>query len=232
MITKRLATERGGGDHGWLNTRHTFSFSDYYDPDQMGFRVLRVMNEDRVAPGQGFGMHGHQDMEIISYVLEGELGHKDSLGHGSVLRPGEFQCMTAGTGIRHSEFNPSATEPVHFYQIWILPDRTGHAPSYDQRSLPAAERQGRLQLVASPDGRENSLTIHQDAEIYLSTLARGEQVTQAVRPRRFGWLQVLRGSVQLNGVTLEAGDGAAIGEETALTVRAVGPAEVMLFDLP
>jgi redox-sensitive bicupin YhaK (pirin superfamily) len=232
MIEKRAANERGGGDHGWLNTRHSFSFSDYYDPDQMGFRVLRVMNEDRVAPGQGFGMHGHQDMEIISYVLEGELGHKDSLGHGSVLRPGEFQCMTAGTGIRHSEFNPSATEPVHFYQIWILPDRAGHEPSYDQRSFPAAERQGRLQLFASPDGRENSLTIHQDAEVYLSSLTRGEQVTHAMRPGRSAWLQVLRGSAQLNGVALEAGDGTAISDETSLAIRAVGPAEVMLFDLP
>jgi quercetin 2,3-dioxygenase len=232
MINKRLANERGGGDHGWLNTRHTFSFSDYYDQENMGFRVLRVMNEDRVAPGQGFGMHGHQDMEIISYVLEGELGHKDSLGHGSVLRPGEFQCMTAGTGIRHSEFNPSATDPVHFYQIWILPDRAGHPPSYDQRSFSAAERQGRLQLVAAPDGRENSLTIHQDAEIYLSSLARGGQVTHTLRPGRSAWLQILRGSVQLNGIALDAGDGAAISDETALAVRAVGPAEVMLFDLP
>src|SRR5262249_44113647 len=152
-----------------LNTRHTFSFSDYYDPAQMGFSALRVINEDRVAPGQGFGMHGHQDMEIISYVLEGGLGHKDSLGHGSTLRPGEFQAMSAGTGIRHSEFNPSANEPVHFYQIWIVPDRKGHAPRYDQRTFPEAERQGKLRLVASPDGRENSLSIHQDAEVFLST---------------------------------------------------------------
>jgi quercetin 2,3-dioxygenase len=232
MIKRRSANERGGGDHGWLNTRHTFSFSDYYDPEQMGFRTLRVVNEDRVAPGQGFGMHGHQDMEIISYVLEGELGHKDSLGHGSVLRPGELQCMTAGTGIRHSEFNPSATDPVHFYQIWILPDRAGHEPHYDQRSFPANERQGNLRLVVSPDGRENSLTIHQDAEVYLSSLARGEQLAHALLPGRFGWLQILRGSVQLNGVALEAGDGAAISDESSLAVRAVGPAEVMLFDLP
>jgi quercetin 2,3-dioxygenase len=232
MIKKRAANERGGGDHGWLNTRHTFSFSDYYDEAHMGFHSLRVMNEDRVGPGQGFGMHGHQDMEIISYVLEGELGHKDSLGHGAVLRPGEFQCMTAGTGIRHSEFNPSATEPVHFYQIWILPDRAGHQPNYDQRSFPEAERQGKLRLVASPDGRENSLTIHQDAEVYLSSLARGEQVTHTLGAGRSAWLQILRGSVQLNGIALEAGDGAAISEETAQTVRAAGPAEVMLFDLP
>jgi redox-sensitive bicupin YhaK (pirin superfamily) len=232
MIKKRAANERGGGDHGWLNTRHTFSFNDYHDPAHMGFHSLRVMNEDRVAPGQGFGMHGHQDMEIISYVLEGELGHKDSLGHGAVLRPGEFQCMTAGTGIRHSEFNPSATEPVHFYQIWILPDRAGHQPNYDQRSFPEAERQGKLRLVASPDGRENSLTIYQDAEVFLSSLARGEQVTHTLRAGRSAWLQILRGSVQLNGIALEAGDGAAVSEEAAPTVRAAGPAEVMLFDLP
>jgi redox-sensitive bicupin YhaK (pirin superfamily) len=231
MIKKRPANERGGGNHGWLNTRHTFSFSDYYDPAHMGFHALRVMNEDRVAPGQGFSMHGHQDMEIISYVLEGELGHKDSLGHGAVLRPGEFQCMTAGTGIRHSEFNPSVSEPVHFYQIWILPDRAGHKPNYDQRSFPAAERQGRLRLVASPDGRENSLTLHQDAEVYLSSLARGEQATHSLQPGRSAWLQILRGSAQLNGIALEAGDGAAISEESSLSVRAARPAEVMLFDL-
>jgi redox-sensitive bicupin YhaK (pirin superfamily) len=232
MIKKRPAGERGGGDHGWLNTRHTFSFSDYYDPAHMGFHALRVMNEDRVAPGQGFGMHGHQDMEIISYVLEGELGHKDSLGHGAALRPGEFQCMTAGTGIRHSEFNPSATEPVHFYQIWILPDRAGHEPHYDQRTFPVDERQGQLRLVASPDGRENSLTIHQDAAVYLSSLGRGEQVQHTLGRGRSGWLQVLRGSVQLNGIALEAGDGAAISDESSLAIRAAGPAEVMLFDLP
>ena len=153
MIQKRPAGERGGGDHGWLDTRHTFSFNDYYDPQYMGFRVLRVINEDRVRPGKGFGMHGHQDMEIITYVLEGGLGHKDSLGNGAVLAPREFQCMTAGTGIRHSEFNASPTELVHFYQIWILPDRPGHSPSYAQKAFPQADARGRLRLVASPDGR-------------------------------------------------------------------------------
>jgi redox-sensitive bicupin YhaK (pirin superfamily) len=232
MIKKRLASARGGGDHGWLDTRHTFSFNDYHDPDYMGFRVLRVINEDRVQPGQGFGTHGHRDMEIISYVLEGELGHRDSLGHGSVLRPGEFQCMTAGTGIRHSEFNPSATEPVHFYQIWILPVRPGLVPSYDQKSFPKAEQQGRLRLVASPDGRDGSLTIHQDAEVFLSSLPAGQQVTHSLRSGRYAWLQVLRGAIQLNGVALAAGDGAAVSDESSLAVNTAGPAEVMLFDLP
>jgi redox-sensitive bicupin YhaK (pirin superfamily) len=232
MIVKRPAGERGGGNHGWLDTRHTFSFSDYYDPRHMGFRVLRVINEDRVQPGQGFGMHGHRDMEIVTYVLEGELEHRDSLGNGEVLRPGEFQRMTAGTGIRHSEFNPSPTQPVHLYQIWLLPDRPGHQPSYEQKSFPAAERTGRLRLVASPDGRDGSLTIHQNAEVFLSSLDQGRPVTLALRPGRHAWLQVLRGGVQLNGLDLDAGDGAAVSDETALTLTAARPAEVMLFDLP
>jgi redox-sensitive bicupin YhaK (pirin superfamily) len=232
MIKKRPANERGGGDHGWLDTRHTFSFSDYQDPEHMGFRALRVINEDRVEAGQGFGMHAHRDMEIISYVLEGGLGHKDSLGNGSVLRPGEFQCMTAGTGIRHSEFNPSETEPVHFYQIWILPDRPGHPPSYDQKSFPVAERQGRLRLVASPDGRDGSLNIHQDVLVFLASLEGGQQVTHSLRSSRYAWLQILRGAVQLGGVALVAGDGAALSDESSLAITAAGPAEVMLFDLP
>ena len=232
MLKKRPANERGGGDHGWLNTRHTFSFNDYYDPEYMGFRVLRVINEDRVAPGQGFGTHGHRDMEIISYVLSGALAHRDSLGHEAVLRPGEFQCMTAGTGIRHSEFNPSETEPVHFYQIWLLPDGPGHTPRYDQRSFPEDERRGRLRLVTSPDGRDGSLKIHQDAEVYLATIGPGDRVTHDLRPGRYAWLQVLRGAVELNGTALTAGDGAAVAEEPSLAVTAAVPAEVMLFDLP
>jgi len=232
MLKKRPANERGGGDHGWLNTRHTFSFNDYYDPEHMGFRVLRVINEDRVQPGQGFGTHGHRDMEIISYVLEGALAHRDSLGHEAVLRPGEFQCMTAGTGIRHSEFNPSETEPVHFYQIWLLPDGPGHTPRYDQRSFPEDERRGRLRLVTSPDGRDGSLKIHQDAEVYLATIGPGDRVTHDLRPGRYAWLQVLRGAVELNGTALAAGDGAAVAEEPSLAVTAAVPAEVMLFDLP
>jgi redox-sensitive bicupin YhaK (pirin superfamily) len=232
MLKRRLASERGHSQHGWLDSYHTFSFADYYDPAHMGFRVLRVINEDRVAPGKGFGTHGHEDMEIISYVLEGELAHKDSLGNGAVLRPGEFQCMTAGSGIRHSEFNPSATEPVHFYQIWLLPDKTGLPPSYGQRTFPEAERQGRLRVVASPDGRDRSLTIHQNAEVFLTSLAAGDQVTHALPPGRHAWVQVLRGAARVNELPLKAGDAVAASNESALAIRADGPAEVMLFDLP
>src|SRR5436305_4110513 len=175
MVKKRPASERGGGDPGWLDTRHTFSFNDYYDPEHSGFRVLRVINEDRVQPGQGFGMHGHRDMEIISYVLEGQLAHRDGLGNGAVLRPGEFQRMSAGTGIRHNEYNPSEQELAHFYQIWLLPDRPGHTPSYEQKAFPSAERQGRLGLVASPEGRDGSLTIHQNADVLLSFVGEKQQ---------------------------------------------------------
>src|SRR5262245_11808194 len=232
MIVKRPANERGGGNHGWLDTRHTFSFNDYYDPKQMGFRVLRVIKEDRVQPGQGFGTHGHRDMEILSYVLEGELEHKDNFGHGSVLRPGEMQYMSAGTGIRHSEFNPSGTNPVHFYQIWLLPDRSAHEPRYDQKSFPAAGRNGRLQFVATSDGHDGSLSIHQDAAVLLSNLTNGQQVTYSLRQGRHAWVQVLRGNVQLNGVGLSAGDGAAISDETSLVIAATESGEIMLFDLP
>jgi len=232
VITIRPGSERGHGQHGWLDTHHTFSFNDYYDPGHMGFRVLRVINEDRVEAGQGFGTHGHRDMEIISYVLEGALGHKDSLGNGSVLRPGEFQCMTAGTGIRHSEFNPSETEPVHFYQIWLLPNRQGLPPRYDQRAFPAEERRAKLRVVASPDGRDGSLTIHQDAAVLLTSLTAGERVSHELAPGRHAWLQVLRGAVQLNGVPLAAGDGAAVSDLSSLTVLGGESCEVMLFDLP
>ena len=232
MLQKRPANERGGGDHGWLKTRHTFSFNDYYDPDYMGFRVLRVINEDRVQPGQGFGTHGHRDMEIISYVLEGALAHKDSLGTGSVLRPGEFQHMTAGTGIRHSEFNPSETELVHFYQIWIVPERQGLRPSYQQRAFPEDERRGRLRVVASPDGRDGSLTIRQDAQVFLASLGENQEVTHELERGRYAWLQVLRGALQLNGLDLAAGDGVAVSEESALVIRATKSSEVMLFDMP
>jgi quercetin 2,3-dioxygenase len=232
MITVRPASERGHGQYGWLDTHHAFSFNDYYDPSHMGFRVLRVINEDRVQPGQGFGTHGHRDMEIISYVLEGALGHRDSLGNGSVLRPGEFQCMTAGTGIRHSEFNPSESEPVHFYQIWLLPKQQGLRPRYDQRAFPEEERRGKLRVVASSDGRDGSLTIHQDAEVLLTSLAAGERVSHELAPRRHAWLQVLRGAAQLNGGPLSAGDGAAVSDESSLTVLGTESCEVMLFDLP
>jgi redox-sensitive bicupin YhaK (pirin superfamily) len=232
MITLRPASERGRGDYGWLDTRHTFSFNEYHDQRHMSFRALRVMNEDWIAPGKGFGTHGHRDMEIVTYVLEGALAHKDSLGNGSVLRPGEFQRMTAGTGIEHSEFNPSDSEPVHLYQIWLLPERRGLAPSYDQRAFPEVERQGKLRLVASPDGRDGSLSIYQDAEVYLTTLNAGDQVTHSLASGRHAWIQVLRGGVKLNDVDLAVSDGAAVSEESVLGLRAAGASEVMLFDLP
>ena len=231
MITIRKAGERGHANHGWLDTWHTFSFGDYYDPDQMGFQSLRVINEDFVSPGQGFGMHGHRDMEIVTLVLEGALEHRDSLGTGSIIRPGELQRMSAGTGIRHSEFNPSANEAVHLYQIWLLPDRAGHKPSYEQKSFPEGERRGKFQLVASPDGRDGSLTIHQDANLYLATLGDGAALAHPIRPGRSAWLQVLRGTVHLNDKRLTAGDGAAVENEASLAVRAEDSAEVLLFDL-
>jgi redox-sensitive bicupin YhaK (pirin superfamily) len=230
MIRVRKSADRGHFDHGWLDTSHTFSFADYYDPEHMGFRSLRVINEDRVRPGQGFGTHGHRDMEIVSYVLEGSLQHKDSLGHGAVLRPGEFQRITAGTGIMHSEFNPSRTEPVHFYQIWLLPEGRGLTPGYEQKAFAETERQGRLRLVASRDGRDGSLTIHQDADIFLASLA-DQGVSHELKPGRHAWVQVLRGKVDLGGVALGEGDGAAVSDEAALRLVADGRAEVMLFDL-
>jgi redox-sensitive bicupin YhaK (pirin superfamily) len=231
MIRVRKSSERGHFDHGWLDTYHTFSFSRYYDPRQMGFRSLRVINEDWVSPGQGFGLHPHENMEIVTYVLEGSLAHRDSLGTGSVIRPGELQRMTAGTGIRHSEANPSPTERVHLYQIWLLPEREGLEPSYEQKAFPAEERRGRLRLVASPDGADGSLTIRQDARILLGTLEDGEQLSHELRQDRHAWLQVLRGAVDLSGLSLGAGDGAAVSEEPGLSIRAGGPTEVMLFDL-
>ncbi len=232
MITLRQAHERGHAQHGWLESYHTFSFADYYDPRHMGFRVLRVINEDRVQPGQGFGTHPHRDMEIISYVLEGALEHQDSLGTGSVITPGEVQRMSAGTGVTHSEFNPSGSELVHFLQIWILPERVGLPPSYEQRAFPAAEKQGKLRLVASRDGREGSVTIHQAVDLYTSVLAAGEAVTHRFTPSRHAWVQVARGAITLNDTALSAGDGAAVSEETRLTVTAKDQAEVLLFDLP
>src|SRR3984885_14679598 len=231
MITLRRSEERGGGNHGWLNTKHSFSFSRYYDPRHMGFRSLRVMNEDWVAPGQGFGTHGHDNMEIVTYVLEGSLAHRDSLGSGDVLHPGEFQRMTAGTGISHSEFNASPTDPVHLYQIWLLPERKGLEPSYEQKAISPEERHNRLRLVASPDGRDGSLTIRQDARLFLGSLDQDRELAYALPADRHAWLQVLRGSVEFNGFELSAGDGAAVSEETALKVRAKGPSEVLLFDL-
>jgi redox-sensitive bicupin YhaK (pirin superfamily) len=231
MIRVRKAAERGHFDHGWLDTYHTFSFADYYDPDHMGFRSLRVINDDRVEPGQGFGMHGHRDMEIITYVLDGALEHRDSLGNGSVLRPGELQHMTAGTGVRHSEFNPSDQEWVHLYQIWLLPDRKGLRPSYEQKAFSEEERRGALRLVASPTGEHGALTIHQDVRLYLSTLKAGETVAHTLKPGRHAWLQVLRGRAVLNGHPLSTGDGAAVSEEDKLKIQGQDDAEVMLFDL-
>jgi redox-sensitive bicupin YhaK (pirin superfamily) len=231
MIRIRPAAERGHFDHGWLDTRHTFSFSGYYDPQHMGFRALRVINEDWLQPGQGFDTHPHRDMEIVTLVLEGALAHRDSLGHGSVIRPGEFQRMTAGTGIAHSELNASPDEPVHLYQIWLQPGRKGLEPSYEQRAFAREETRGRWRLVASPDGRDGALTIRQDADVSLCVLEDGEDVAYPLRPARHAWLQVLRGAVDLDGHRLEAGDGAALSDEPALTLRADGPAELLLFDL-
>lgn len=230
-IRVRRAAERGHARYDWLDTWHTFSFDTYYDPAYMGFRSLRVINEDRVQPGEGFGMHGHRDMEIITYVLEGALEHRDSLGTGSVLRPGEFQRMSAGTGIRHSEFNPSETELVHLYQIWLLPNQQGLRPSYEQKAFSEDERRGRLRLVASPDAQDGSLLIHQDARVYLSILDADQEVRHELQPGRSAWLQVLRGSVALNGQSLGTSDGAAVSGETRLSIRAKENAEVMLFDL-
>ena len=231
MLTLRKSDERGHVDHGWLDARHTFSFASYRDPHHKNFRSLRVMNEDVVAPEKGFGTHAHKDMEIVTYVLEGALEHRDSMGNGEVLRPGEFQRMSAGTGITHSEFNPSATESTHLYQIWLLPERTGIEPSYEQKMFSAEERHNRLRLVASRDASEGSLLIHQDARIYLSTLDRGHSVQYELLPQRHAWLQVLRGSVSLNGSELQTSDGASLSNETVLTIEANDDAEIMLFDL-
>ena len=231
MITIRKSAERGHADHGWLNSYHTFSFAGYRDPAHMGFRSLRVINEDRVAAGQGFGTHAHHDMEIVSYVLDGELEHKDSMGNGEILRPGEFQRITAGTGITHSEFNPSANRPTHFYQIWLLPERKGIEPGYEQKAFEAAGRQNRFQLVASRDGREGSLLIHQDAQIYLADVQAGASLTRELAGDRHAWLQVLRGSLTVNGHSLQAGDAAAASDEGRLTIHGDEQAELMLFDL-
>ena len=232
MITIRKAKERGHADHGWLDTYHTFSFADYWDPRHMGWGPLRVINEDRVAPGTGFPTHGHRDMEIITYVLEGALEHRDSLGTGSVIRPGEVQRMSAGTGVRHSEYNASKTEPVHLLQIWIQPARPGIAPGYEQKTFGDAERRGRLRLIAAADGRDGAVTIHQDAAVYATTLARGQRVEHTLEPRRLAWLQIARGAPLVNGERLEQGDGAAIENERRLEIEAPEPAEALHFDLP
>ncbi|HEX3498474.1 MAG TPA: pirin family protein [Stellaceae bacterium] len=230
MIARRPAEERGRARFGWLDSRHTFSFGHYHDDAHMGFGPLRVINEDKVAPGAGFDTHGHRDMEILSYVLDGELAHKDSIGTGSIIRPGEVQRMSAGTGIQHSEFNPSPQSPVHFLQIWILPERNGLPPGYQQNAFPLDEK-GQLHLIASGNGRDGSLTLNQDVDLYAGRLAAGDIAERRLRNGRLGWLQVVRGAVTLNGVSLATGDGAAIEDERELVVRAESDAEILLFDM-
>lgn len=232
MLTIRKSADRGHLNHGWLDTYHTFSFGDFYDPSHMGFRALRVINEDRIGPGGGFGMHGHRDMEIVTLVLSGALAHQDSLGHGESLRPGELQRMSAGRGIRHSEFNASPSEPVHLYQIWLTPRAAGLDPSYEQKAFDPAHRNGKWQLVASPTGEGGSLTIQQDARILLANLAAGEELAYKLAPGRHAWLQVLSGSLRVNESALETSDAAAVSGEPALSLRAADVSEVMLFDLP
>jgi redox-sensitive bicupin YhaK (pirin superfamily) len=233
MLTIRRSEDRGHFDHGWLDTRHTFSFADYRDQRFMGFSDLRVVNEDRVKPGQGFGTHGHRDMEILSYVLEGELGHRDSMGNGSTIRPGEVQRMSAGTGVTHSEQNPSREHPVHFLQIWLLPATPGIRPGYEQRAFPTEDRRGRLRVLASADGRDGSVTIHQDASMLGAILGKGDRVRHEIPAGRVAWVQVARGEVSVNGQPLRAGDGLAAVEEAALEVVGEGTADadVLVFDL-
>ena len=231
MMVLRRADERGRAEEGWLDSRHTFSFADYYDPQFTGFGPLRVLNEDRVQPGKGFGTHSDRDMEIISYVLEGALEHKDSLGNGSVLRPGDVQRMSAGKGVEHSEFNPSKTEPVHFLQIWLTPERAGMRPSYEERRFSEDDKRGRLRLIASRDGREDSVVVHQDVDLYAAVLAPGAEVVHPVRPQRKIWLQIAKGRVTVNERELASGDGAALTDEEILFVRGVSDAEVLLFDM-
>jgi len=231
MIHIRKSEDRGHANHGWLDTHFTFSFADYYDPKHIHFRTLRVMNDDRVAGGGGFPMHPHRDMEIVTYVLEGALEHHDSMGNGSVIRPGDVQYMSAGTGVRHSEFNASQTEPVHLYQIWMFPEKEGLKPAYDQKSFSDAEKRGKLRLVASPGGRDGSVKIRQDNELYAALLKEGEAVKHELKPERHAYVQVARGSVKLNGTKLEEGDGAAISNEHGVELTGVGDAEVLLFDL-
>jgi quercetin 2,3-dioxygenase len=232
MITIRPSTARGAANFGWLDSRHTFSFGNYYDPEHMGFASLRVINEDKVAPGHGFPTHGHRNMEIVTYVLEGALEHKDNIGNGSIMRPGDVQRMSAGTGILHSEFNPSDADPVHLLQIWILPGQNGLKPSYEQTHFPVAEKQGKLRLIGSPEGRDGSVTIHQDVNLYATVLSEGETVTHSIAPDRALWVQVARGAVQLNDRLLYAGDGAAIAQEDTLTLGSTADAsEVLIFDM-
>ncbi|HEV3239061.1 MAG TPA: pirin family protein [Casimicrobiaceae bacterium] len=231
MIELRSSAERGHASHGWLDSFHSFSFADYHDPEHMGYGALRVINEDWVQPGTGFGMHGHRDMEIITYLLAGKLEHKDSMGTGSVIVPGDVQRMSAGRGVLHSEYNPTPTQPVHLLQIWIEPNVTGIAPSYEQRHIPASEKRGRLRLIASADGRADSVSIHQDAAVYAALLDGAEAATHPLSPGRRAYVHVARGSVRVNGRMLQAGDAAKIADEAAVTLDAADDAEVLLFDL-
>jgi hypothetical protein len=231
MITLRPAGERGHANYGWLDTRYTFSFSDYYDPRHMGFRDLRVINEDHIAPARGFGTHGHRDMEILTCIVAGELKHQDSMGNGAVIRPHEWQRMSAGTGVRHSEANASADEPVHLLQIWILPEAEGIKPDYEQKFFAPEEKSGKLKLVASRDGREGSLTIHQNVSLYDAILKSGETVRHRLEPGRHAWLQVIKGTIELNGSSMNAGDGAAVSDETSLDINVTQDGEIILFDL-
>ena len=230
MLTLRPADERGHADHGWLQSAHTFSFADYFDPQHMGFRSLRVINDDTVAGGGGFGMHPHRDMEILTYVLRGALRHRDSMGNTAVMRAGDAQQMSAGTGVRHSEFNDSPTEPVRLMQIWILPEIKGVKPSYAEKSL-ATAAPGQLHLIASKGGRDGSLPLHQDCDVWLAKFAGGEKVLHTLKPQPHAWLQVAEGDVDLNGTTLHEGDGVAVSDETVLTLTARQPAQVLVFDL-
>ena len=231
MMSIRHAAERGVANFGWLNSRHTFSFGNYYDPEFMGFGPLRVINEDQVQPGRGFGTHGHQDMEIISYVLEGEMEHKDSMGTGSVIRPGDVQRMSAGTGVRHSEYNASASDPLHFLQIWILPERNGLEPSYEQKTFSDEDKCGQLRLVGSRDGRDGSVTIHQDVDLYAAKLADADTVTYQLPAGRKAWVQVAYGDVQLNDQALSAGDGVAVEGPRSVALTAKNATEILLFDM-
>jgi redox-sensitive bicupin YhaK (pirin superfamily) len=231
MIHIRKSQERGHANHGWLNTYFTFSFADYYDPKHVQFRTLRVLNDDRIAAGAGFPEHPHRDMEIITYVLEGGLAHRDSMGNGSVIRPGDVQYMSAGTGVTHSEFNASKSEPAHLLQIWMLPEKKGLKPIYGQKNFAESEKRGKLRLVASPDGRDGSVTVRQENELYATVLGAGESVRHELKPERHAYVQVARGSVKLNGKELQEGDGAAISEEKAVELTGMQDAEVLLFDL-
>lgn len=231
MLVIRRSDDRGRANLGWLDSRHTFSFADYYDPRFMGFGPLRVINEDRVQPGQGFGTHGHRDMEIISYVLEGALEHRDSMGNGSVIRRGDVQRMSAGTGVQHSEFNHSQNEPVHFFQIWIIPERPGLAPGYEEKRFGDDEKRGRLRLIASRDGRDGSVVVHQDTDLYAALLSAGDEVVHAIERTRKAWVQVASGAVTVNGEELAAGDGAAIAYEENIAIRAGTASELLLFDM-